>query len=273
MLHISRMLSDSRPIAVFDSGIGGLTVVAALMEALPQESFVYLGDTARLPYGNKTPETLIKYSLEIAQFLLKQNVKAIVVACNTASAYALSHLQAAFDVPVLGVIEPGAKAALRVTRSKHIGVIGTYGTIKSNAYEQAITALDKAAKVYSQACPLFVPLVEEAWLEEEASELIARKYLSAFDEYPLDTLVLGCTHYPLLIPLLRKVIGEKVRLVSSAAACAEELKELLQEKALLADVHKKTCRILTTDHNTWLESLVDKILPADLNAKIETVSL
>jgi glutamate racemase len=221
-----------RPIGVFDSGIGGLTVVRALRDLLPQEDIFYLGDTARLPYGGKSKSTIERYSIEISGLLLAENAKMIVVACNTASSLAVSKLQEILKVPVVGVIAPGARAAVKETRNGHVGVIGTRSTIKSEAYERAIQALNPAVRVTSQACPLLVPLVEEAWLEDEITREVLHRYLDPVVGAGIDTLVLGCTHYPLLAPLIQEVCGAAVRLVDSAKNCAVAVKQTLLECGL-----------------------------------------
>lgn len=221
-----------RPIGVFDSGIGGLTVVSALREILPNETIHYLGDTARLPYGGKSAATVERYSLEITDLLLQENCKAIVVACNTASALALPRLEESVPVPVMGVIRPGAEAAVAATRNGHIGVIGTRATIGSGAYERAISALDPSVRLTVRACPLFVPLIEEGWLEGEITERVIRQYLSPLLNDGIDTLVLGCTHYPLLRGAIGKIAGEKVRLVDSAHNCAIATSQLLESEQL-----------------------------------------
>ena len=225
---------NSAPIGVFDSGIGGLTVVHELVRQLPHESIVYFGDTARVPYGPKSPETVRRYSREIAGFLQEQGVKNIVIACNTATAHALTTLREDFDMPIVGVVEPGARAAVAATTRGHVGVIGTVGTIKSGAYERAIRAIDPDIRVTARACPLFVPLVEEGWTEHEAARLIAREYLEPLVDARIDTLVLGCTHYPLLKPLLRDVLGPDVRLIDSAEETAAETARTLAGASLCA---------------------------------------
>ncbi|HXA09303.1 MAG TPA: glutamate racemase [Chthoniobacterales bacterium] len=223
-----------KPIGVFDSGIGGLTVVRALRELLSNETIFYLGDTARVPYGGKSAATVERYSLEIASLLLEENCKAIVVACNTASALALPKLEATTPVPVIGVIQPGAKAAVAATRNRHIGVIGTRATIKSGAYERAILALDPAVRVSARACPLFVPLIEEGWLEDEITDRVVRQYLDPLVRDGIDTLVLGCTHYPLLREAIGRYLGDAVRLVDSAQNCATAVRQLLEAEDLRA---------------------------------------
>lgn len=222
------------PLGVFDSGIGGLTVARALFERLPAESVIYFGDTARVPYGPKSPDTVRRYSAEILAYLARRGVKAVVVACNTSTAHALEHLRSQATVPVLGVIEPGARAAARASTSGKIGVIGTAGTIASGAYERAIRALRPDAAVVAQACPLLVPLVEEGWFDHAAAELIAREYLEPLKDAGVDTLVLGCTHYPLLKALLARVMGPRVKLIDSADETATATHELLETRGLLA---------------------------------------
>lgn len=222
------------PVGIFDSGIGGLTVARAIYERLPAESTLYFGDTARVPYGPKSPDTVRRYSLEILHWLLAQGVKAVVIACNTSTAHALEALREESPVPVLGVIEPGARAAVAATRGGGIGVIGTAGTITSNAYARAIRKLRSGLRIEQVACPLFVPLVEEGWFEHPAAELIAREYLAPMIEAGIDTLVLGCTHYPLLKPLLRRVMGEGVALIDSAEETARSLETALMEGGLQA---------------------------------------
>jgi glutamate racemase len=208
--------THSAPIGIFDSGIGGLTVARAIYEQLPGESTIYFGDTARVPYGPKSPETVRRYSLEILHWLLGQGVKLVVVACNTSTAHALGRLQEESRVPVVGVIEPGARAAVTAARGRAIGVIGTAGTVASKAYVRAITELAPGTRVEQVACPLFVPLVEEGWFDHPAAELIAREYLHPLVKAGIGALVLGCTHYPLLKPLLARVMGPDVELIDSA---------------------------------------------------------
>jgi glutamate racemase len=223
---------NASPIGIFDSGIGGLTVARAVYERLPDESTVYFGDTARVPYGPKSPETVRRYSIEILDWLLRQDVKAVVVACNTSTAHALEALQQHSPVPVIGVIEPGAQAAAAASHGGPIGVIGTAGTIASNAYARAIQRARGGAKVEQRPCPLFVPLVEEGWFEHPAAELIARDYLEPLRQARVDTLVLGCTHYPLLKPLLQRVMGPEVRLIDSGMETAGAVARALASESL-----------------------------------------
>jgi glutamate racemase len=225
---------NQAPVGIFDSGIGGLTVARAIYERLPRESTIYFGDTARVPYGPKSPETVKRYSLEILHWLLGQGVKAVVVACNTSTAHALRALQEASAVPVLGVIKPGARAAIAAGGEGPIGVIGTAGTIASGAYNRAIQALAPGLPVIQRACPLFVPLVEEGWFDHPATELVAADYLGELREACVRSLVLGCTHYPLLKPLLQRVMGPEVRLIDSGQATATALETILADKALQA---------------------------------------
>jgi glutamate racemase len=224
--------SATRPIGVFDSGIGGLTVVSALRALLPNESIFYLGDTARVPYGGKSAATVQRYSLEIATMLLGEQAKTVVVACNTASALALPRLEETLPVPVTGVILPGARAAIAKTRSGHIGVIGTRATINSGAYELALRSLNPDVQVTARACPLLVPLIEEGWLESPITDEIIMQYLAPLLDDGIDTLVLGCTHYPLLRNAIARLVGEKVALVDSAQNCALAVRDLLAVKNL-----------------------------------------
>jgi glutamate racemase len=226
--------SGDAPIGVFDSGIGGLTVAQEVIRQLPRESVIYFGDTARVPYGPKSPDTVRRYSREIAAFLHEQGVKGIVVACNTATAHALGTLREEMDMPVIGVVEPGARAAVAATRTGRVGVIGTVGTIKSGAYERAIRGLNPDVIITARACPLFVPLVEEGWTEHEATRLVAREYLAPIVAADIDTLVLGCTHYPLLKALLSDVLGAGVRLIDSAEETAAETARTLATADLTA---------------------------------------
>lgn len=230
-------MTVAAPIGVFDSGIGGLTVAHAVMRHLPNESIIYFGDTARVPYGPKSPETVRRYSREIASYLGGEGIKALVVACNTATAHALPALRQDLRMPVIGVIEPGARAAVRATRRGDIGVIGTAGTVKSGAYDRAIRELDPSVRITTRACPLFVPLVEEGWIDHEATRMIAQDYLAPMLREKIDTLVLGCTHYPLLKPLLASVLGPDVALIDSAEETALETAGVLREHGLSANTH------------------------------------
>ena len=220
---------DKRPIGVFDSGVGGLTVVKQVMKVVPQENIVYFGDTARLPYGSKSEETVTKFSKQDIRFLLTKDVKAIIVACNTASSNSMEALKEAFEVPIFGVVEPGVEEALRTTKNKRIGLIGTTATVRSGAYERKILQMDDKVKVFSKACPLFVPLAEEGWSENDISRLTAEAYLSELLCEDIDSLVLGCTHYPLLKRCIGGVVGEQVRLVDPAKATAKQVMAFLEK--------------------------------------------
>jgi len=236
------------PIGVFDSGIGGLTVVRALQQQLPRERILYFGDTARVPYGVKSAETIRHYTLQIVDFLLAQQVKLLVVACNTMAAVAASAIRSRTTVPVLDVIESGAEAAATSTRSGRIGVIGTLTTIASGAYEQGVRQRHPETEIHSQACPLFVPLVEEGWLDHPVTRLTAHEYLNPLLRAGIDTLVLGCTHYPLLRPLLQDVVGPEILLVDSAETTAVRVRALLTELALLnPSAEEPDHRVFVTD--------------------------
>jgi glutamate racemase len=238
---------SERAIGVFDSGVGGLTVFKEIAELLPGEELVYLGDTARVPYGTKSPPTVLRYALEAAAFLSDQRVKMLVVACNTASSVALTELEERFSLPVIGVIEPGARKAAALTRSRRVGVIGTEGTIRSGAYTRAIQAIDPAIEVFSMACPLFVPLVEEGWVDHPVTHLTAREYLTPLLHQGIDTLVLGCTHYPLLKGTLRAVLGAGVQLVDSAQETAALVSHLLRQRDQYRRSPAAPARIFVTD--------------------------
>lgn len=222
------------PIGVFDSGIGGLTVAREIMRQMPNEKIVYFGDTARLPYGNKSRETVTRFSRQIVHFLESHQVKMIVAACNTASAYALDEIEKESDIPMIGVVKPGARTAAGVTKNGKIGVIGTQATISSQIYSHYIREFsDREVSIYGKACPLFVPLVEEGLLKDPVTDEIARRYLSELIDSGIDTLILGCTHYPLIRSTIGKIMGETVTLVNPAYETARELKERLEKKNLL----------------------------------------
>jgi len=259
-----------RPIGVFDSGTGGLTVVRALRDLLPHEDIFYIGDTARLPYGGKSKSTIERYSIEISGLLLAESSKMIVVACNTSSSLAVSKLEELLKVPVVGVIAPGARAAVKETRVGHVGVIGTRSTIQSEAYERAIQALNPDVRVTSQACPLLVPLVEEAWLDEEVTREVLHRYLDPVVAAGVDTLVLGCTHYPLLAPLIEEVAGPGIRLVDSAKNCAVAVKQTLREWGLenLEETTGKLNVALTDSSNSFLAT-AKQVLRLDIDS-VET---
>lgn len=221
-----------KPIGVFDSGIGGLTVVKRLLSTLPNENIVYFGDTARVPYGSKSNETVIEYSLQDAQFLINKNVKLIVVACNTASSVAIPALKEKFSVPIVEMIGVGSAAAINATKNGRIGVIGTRATINNKAYSKAIKKTDSSKEVFESACPLFVPLAEEGWIDHPATRLIAREYLSEIKAKGVDTLVLGCTHYPILADTIQAEMGNEVKLIDSGVAAADQVKRELDRLAI-----------------------------------------
>lgn len=223
---------DNRPIGVFDSGIGGLTVLKEITEQLPGEDIVYFGDTARIPYGSRSKEIVIKYFLQSVRFLMTKNIKAIVVACNTASALAIEEAQKEYDIPIIGVIEPGSKAAVLATKNSKIGVIGTKGTINSQSYQKKIRKLLPSAEIIGVSCPLFVPLVEEGWENSDIAYMTAQQYLLELKEHNVDTLVLGCTHYPVLRYTIDKVMEGKVTLVNPAYETAKAVKSILKEANL-----------------------------------------
>lgn len=227
------LTGDDRAIGVFDSGIGGLTVVQEITRVLPNEQIVYFGDTARVPYGTKSREAVIRFSRDNVRVLLKERVKMIVIACNTSTSWALAILRREFDLPIIGVIEPGSRRAIEVSAKGRIGVIATPSTVNSGKYVQTILKLSPAAKVFARACPLFVPLVEEGWLDKSVTEDVAQEYLAPLKAERIDTLILGCTHYPLLKPVLQKVMGRGVVLIDSAAETAREVKKLLEAKGLV----------------------------------------
>ena len=222
-----------KAIGIFDSGVGGLTVLREIVNVMPQEDTIYLGDTARVPYGTKSPETVIRFARQITSFLVSRDIKLLVVACNTASAVSLDVLTEEFPIPIVGVIEPGAARAAAVTRSGRVGVIGTAGTIRSSAYTKAIKRINPDIEVITGECPMFVPLAEEGWVDNEVARMTARIYLQHLKEQGVDTLVLGCTHYPLLKGIIGEVMGEGVALVDSAAETAARVKEILAGQGLL----------------------------------------
>jgi glutamate racemase len=230
-------MEKEKPIGVFDSGIGGLTVVKRIISSLPSENIVYFGDTARVPYGSKSNTTVIEYAVQDSKFLINKNVKAIVVACNTVSSVALDNLKKLFDVPIIGMIEPGASFAVKNTNNGKIGVIGTRATINNHAYAKEIKKINSSLEVFENACPLFVPLAEEGWINQKATYEIAEEYLKELRLKEVDTLVLGCTHYPILANAIQKIIGENVKLIDSGIAAAEIVKEELNRYNLNTNSH------------------------------------
>lgn len=252
---------NEAPLGLFDSGVGGLTVVRAVQDLLPSEDIVYLGDTARVPYGSKSPETIRHFADEDVRFLLSQGVKAIVVACNTATAHALPGLREQYRIPILGVIDPGVEAALADPDCERVGIIATRGTIRSHAYQHALAQRRTGLIIHGQPTPLLVPLIEEDWTDHEAARLVVATYLDPLVEKGIDTLLLACTHYPLLIPLLKKVLPEDVRLVDSATTCAEHLQRDLAGLGLLAPSERAgRLEIFLTDLSEEFEALSRRFL-------------
>ena len=262
------IMDKNAPIGVFDSGVGGLTVAREIMRQIPNERIVYFGDTARVPYGSKSKDNIIKFSRQIIRFLQTENVKAIVIACNTASALALDEMQQEFDLPILGVVKPGAKVAVETTANKRIGLIGTEANIRSGVYTRYIKSLDDEAKVFEKACPLFVPLVEEGWLHDDITLQVASRYLEELKEKDIDTLIMGCTHYPLIRSTIRKVMGDKVNLVNPAYETAIELKNLLERDNLAnkcdVDSPSSMYRFYVSDAEEMVKLFANSILPFDI---------
>ncbi|MFH0791242.1 MAG: glutamate racemase [Candidatus Omnitrophota bacterium] len=249
-----------KSIGVFDSGVGGLTVVKELSKHLPYEDIIYFGDTARVPYGIKSRETVIRFSIENILFLLRHDVKLICVACNTVSSLALPVIKNHFRVPIVGVITPGVREAVYATKNKRIGVIGTKGTIKSRAYELEIKQLDPKISVTAVSCPLFVPFVEEGWLKGSVVSEVARGYLQPLKESGVDTLILGCTHYPILKPLIKEIMGKQVTLIDSAKQVAIEVKKILAAEDLLNKPRKAKERFYVSDNPEWFTGLAKRFL-------------
>ena len=259
------MIDKNAPVGVFDSGVGGLTVAREIMRNLPSEKIVYFGDTARVPYGSKSKDTVIRYSSQIVHFLREQNVKAIVIACNTASAFALEAVQDKLDIPVLGVIEAGARVAAEETKNKRVGVIGTVGTVGSGIHESYLKRLNPEITVIGKACPLFVPLVEEGWLHDPVTVEVASRYLQELKDEQVDTLILG--HYPLIRSTIQEVMGEKVRLVNPAYETALELKSLLTKMDLLSTGEQQAefpYRFYVSDLADEFKEFANSILPYDV---------
>jgi glutamate racemase len=266
-------ITADSPIGIFDSGVGGLTVFRALERRLPNESLIYLGDTARVPYGTRSQATVERYAIEDASFIRSKNVKVIVVACNTASASAANRLREVFDVPVLGVIRPGARRAVAATRSGYVGVIATEGTIASGAYERAMMALNSRLEVISRACPLFVPLAEEGWINHPVTRQVAQEYLAEMRASQVDTLVLGCTHYPILRPLIDEVMGDHIHFIDSGEAVADEVAHLLEERDLMRKrAEPRVEQFYVTDAAVRFRRVAELFLGRPLES-VETVEL
>jgi len=254
-------MNRTNPIGIFDSGIGGLTVLKAVSRLMPNENIVYFGDTARVPYGSKSNDTVIEYTLQAANFLLRKNIKLLVVACNTASSVAMKELKRFLTIPVIGMIEPGAKTALQVSKNGIIGVIGTRATINNKAYSNELKKLNPKIKVYEKACPLFVPLAEEGWIDHKATQLVAKEYLSGLREMKIDSLVLGCTHYPILIDTIQKVIGKNVKLIDSGTPAARLVEDYLNGRQLRnQSVHQGSNEFYVSDVPAKFREVAERFL-------------
>ena len=263
----------SRPIGIFDSGIGGLTVAKAVFNILPNEEVIYLGDTARLPYGTKSKETVILYSIECLKFLLSKKVKMVVVACNTASSVAVNFLSKITKVPVIGVITPGSKAAAEYTKKGRVGVIGTYGTIKSKSYNKELRKFSKNLDISSRSCSLFVQLAEDGWTDNRIAYLTAQEYLKDLRKSKIDTLILGCTHYPILKKTIAKVMGNNVKLIDSGEETAKVVKTILEDRNLLSKRNKKgNHKFFVTDFPNNFKSISERFLGKKIN-KVKKVKL
>jgi len=254
-MEINPQIDAGAPVGVFDSGVGGLTVVREIMRQIPNEKIIYFGDTARVPYGNKSKDIVTRFSRQIVHFLQTHHVKTIVVACNTASAYALEELEKEIDIPIIGVVKPGAKYASEVTRNGKIGVIATPATIGSHIYSQYIEEINPEVTIYGKACPLFVPLIEEGLWVDPVTDEIARRYLAELIDLDIDTLILGCTHYPLIRSTLGRIVGENVTLVNPAYETAIQLKALLKEKGLL---NEKAPVLGDTQYQFYVSDMAEK---------------
>lgn len=259
---------DNRPIGLFDSGVGGLTVVKQVMKVLPMEDTIYFGDTARVPYGSKTRETVTKFSEQIIRFLLTKDVKAIIIACNTASSNSYEQLVAAFpDIPIFEVITAGVESCIEATKNKRVGIIGTQATVRSGAYERGIKQRVPDMQVFSKACPLFVPLAEEGWTDNEIAHLTASAYLDELLQNEVDTIVLGCTHYPLLKRCISKVVGENVTLVDPAKATAMKMKRFLEENDMLGAQTQGKRTFYVSDHTQSFDTLCERLLKQHYTAE------
>lgn len=265
--------SQSQPIGVFDSGLGGLTVFKQIKNILPNESLIYFGDTARVPYGTKGKVTIQKFAKQITEYLYHRGVKMVVVACNTASSLALDYLRGSFDIPIVGVVEPAAREALKVTTNRRIGVIGTTATINSNKFQETLTGIDPKVEVVSQACPLFVPLIEEGWLDSPVTKEVAKIYLTPLLQKGIDTLILGCTHYPLISHVIKEVVGEKVRIVDTSLETALEVRTVLEKLNLLnSDNQRVSYEFILSDFPQRFEEIATRFLGSPLE-NVKQISL
>jgi len=263
---------DNRKIGVFDSGLGGLTVVREMQKLMPEESVVYFGDIARLPYGSKSKETITEFSHQIMRFLLKHDVKAVIIACGTASANALEDLQKTYDLPITGVVEPGAREAARTTKNGRIGITGTEATIRSGAYDRLLKGLDPQIEVHSKACPLFVPLVEEGWFKDEITRSVVQRYLAELKTQQVDTLVLGCTHYPLLKRLIGEEIGEEVILVNPSSSVVKEMKEYLLRHDMQSDAEQGEYEFYVSDSTEKFRQFGQQVLEIE-NLTVKRINI
>lgn len=264
---------NNNPIGVFDSGIGGLTVVAEILKQLPDESLIYLGDTARVPYGTRGNEVITQFALQLVNFLIGKKVKFLVVACNTISSISLDYIKKISPVPVLGVIESAAKQAVLYTKTGYIGVIGTQATISSQGYDKTMIKLNPKISIISQACPLFVPLAEEGLVDDKITGLVARKYLQNLKKSKIDTLILGCTHYPILKKAIQKVVGKKIYLIDSASPTVSQLKLILEKNKLKSDIKKANYQFFVTDAPQRVYNVAGKFLGIPLDGKLKKTSL
>lgn len=263
-------IPNDKPIGIFDSGFGGLTVMSAVNKIMPKENLVYFGDTAHVPYGTKSKKIVTGFALKISKFLIKNDVKLIVVACNTASAFSLEYLKKNIKVPIVGVIKAGSVTAAQKTKNKIVGVIGTEGTVKSGAYEKEIKKYDKTIKCFSKACPLFVPLVEEGWCSGKITQDVINVYLKDLVNKNIDTIILGCTHYPLLKKAIKKVIGNKINVIDSAEAVALEVKDVLAKNGLLKPTGKGMRKFYVSDGPGKFKSIGSKFLGGKISNVIKT---
>lgn len=271
-----QFFNKTSPIGIFDSGIGGLTVAKRIIAMLPNENIAYFGDTARVPYGTKSNETIIEYSLQDAQFLINKNVKLIIVACNTASSVAIDKLKEKFNIPIIGMIEPGANLALQSTKNGRIGVIGTNSTIDNQAYLNKLKKLEQKLEIIEKPCPLFVPIAEEGWLDHEATKLIAKEYLQELIDFGVDTVILGCTHYPLLSGVIQEVMGKDVTLIDSGMAASLEVEDYLKGRGVRNDSNQLgTHHFYVSDLPKKFKSVAERFLGTEVKhiEKIDVDSL
>ncbi len=264
---------DQRPIGIFDSGLGGLTCVKKVMELLPGEDIIYFGDTGRVPYGTRSAETIIKYVRQNIRFLKTFDIKYIIIACGTASSAALPLIQEEWDIPIVGVLEATCRAAVNGTRNGKIGVLGTQGTIRSGKYQETLLTMNPELKIYNKACPMFVPLVENGYLDSEATSLIAREYLLPLKEEGVDTLILGCTHYPLLTPVISRMMGDGVTLIDAGAQTAIHAKEYLTAQNMLGNGEQGTVQYYVSDGVEGFTSLAGMFLEKEIKGNVHNIAI